>query len=83
MPFPGSQFVQDPLVANMAMQYGQNLVGQGREYVDSKLEKYMSVSKLKYYFAVDTSYVLRKIRLLFFPYTHSVRRFYPIFRLFL
>ncbi|RXG69714.1 Protein YIF1B, partial [Armadillidium vulgare] len=69
--FPGSQFIQDPVVANMAMQYGQNLVGQGKEFVDNKIEKIVSVSKLKYYFAVDTKYVLKKLKLLFFPFTHS------------
>lgn len=69
--FPASQFIQDPLIANAAMQYGQNLVGQGQELLEKKFEKYMSVSKLKYYFAVDTQYVMRKIKLIFFPFTHS------------
>lgn len=64
--------VQDPMVANMAMQYGQNLASQGREYMDKKLEKYVSTSQIKYYFAVDTQYVVKKLKLLFFPYTHSV-----------
>ncbi|KAK7074949.1 Protein yif1b [Halocaridina rubra] len=68
---PGPQLFQDPVVANMAMQYGQNLMGQGKEYVDKKLERYISVSQVKYYFAVDTRYVLKKLQLLFFPYTHS------------
>lgn len=68
---PGPQIFQDPMVASMAMQYGQNLVGQGREYVDKKLEKYVSMSQIKYYFAVDTRYVLKKLQLLFFPFTHS------------
>ena len=54
------------------MQYGQNLVGQGQDYLEKKFDKYMSVSKLKYYFAVDTQYVMRKIKLIFFPFTHSV-----------
>lgn len=60
------------MVANMAVQYGQTLANQGREYVDQKLEKYVSMSQIKYYFAVDTQYVMKKIQLLFFPYTHSV-----------
>lgn len=64
--------IQDPMVANMAMQYGQNLANQGREYMDKKLEKYVSTSQIKYYFAVDTQYVVKKLKLLFFPYTHSV-----------
>lgn len=37
-----------------------------------QLEKYVATSKLKYYFAVDTAYVGKKLGLLIFPYTHSV-----------
>jgi len=69
--FPASQFIQDPVIANAAMQYGQSLVGQGHSFVKQEIDKYMSVSKLKYYFAVDTQYVLKKMRLIFFPFTHS------------
>lgn len=32
----------------------------------------MSVNKLKYFFAVDTKYVMKKLLLLMFPYTHQV-----------
>lgn len=67
----GAQFLGDPVVANMAMAYGQNLMGQGKQMVDQKLEKYVSVSKMKYFFAVDTSYVWRKLIILLFPFTHS------------
>ena len=37
-----------------------------------QLEKYVSTTKLKYYFAVDTSYVGKKLALIIFPFTHSV-----------
>lgn len=47
------------------------MVGAGRQIVDRELEKYVPVSKFKYYFAVDTMYVTKKLRLLFFPFTHS------------
>ncbi|KAK3599152.1 hypothetical protein CHS0354_040986 [Potamilus streckersoni] len=67
---PGQQFLSDPM-ANMAMQYGSSLAGQGKEYVNKNLEKYVSTSKLKYYFAVDTSYVGKKLMLLLFPFSHS------------
>ncbi|KAL3874850.1 hypothetical protein ACJMK2_037812 [Sinanodonta woodiana] len=70
MPIPGQQFLSDPM-ANMAMQYGTSLAGQGKEYVNKNLEKYVSTSKLKYYFAVDTSYVGKKLMLLLFPFSHS------------
>ncbi|KAK8386040.1 hypothetical protein O3P69_010635 [Scylla paramamosain] len=68
---PGPQIFQDPMVANMAMQYGQSLASQGREYMDKKIEKYVSTSQIKYYFAVDTHYVMKKLQLLLFPYTHT------------
>ena len=43
MSFPGQpQFMADP-VANIAMQYGQTLAGQGKEYVN----KNVSISKLQ------------------------------------
>jgi len=44
-----------------------------------QLEKYVSASKVKYYFAVDTSYVGRKLGLLVFPFTHSVSDFLDSF----
>lgn len=72
MPMP-SQLFSDPLVANVAMSYGSKIMGSGKELVDREIEKYVPVSRLKYYFAVDTSYVLRKLKLLFFPFTHRVR----------
>jgi len=60
----------DPM-ANMAMAYGQSLMGQGKQMVDQKLEKYVPISKLKYYFAVDTTYVRRKLTLVLFPFANT------------
>lgn len=57
---------QQPIVQDMALQYGQRLADQGKE----QLEKYIPITRLKYYFAVDNKYVINKIRLLFFPFTH-------------
>ncbi|XP_054714378.1 protein YIF1B-B-like [Uloborus diversus] len=68
--FPGQQLLTDPM-ASMAMQYGQNLADQGKIMVEQKLEKYVPISKMKYYFAVDTGYVTKKLGLLFFPFTHK------------
>ncbi|KAJ6637978.1 Protein YIF1B [Pseudolycoriella hygida] len=62
---------QQPIVQDMAMQYGQKLAEQGKQLVESHFEKYVPVTKLKYYFAVDNKYVINKLRLLFFPFTHS------------
>ncbi|XP_016061957.1 PREDICTED: protein YIF1B isoform X3 [Miniopterus natalensis] len=58
---PQAAFLADP-VSNMAMAYGSSLAAQGKELVDKNL---------KYYFAVDTLYVGRKLGLLFFPYLHQ------------
>ena len=70
--FPG-QFAmfQQPMVQNMAMDYGQKLAEQGKELVNKEFEKYIPVTKLKYYFAVDNNYVLKKLRLLFFPFAQK------------
>lgn len=70
-----SQVFAQPMVADLAMQYGASMVGAGRQIVDRELEKYVPVSRLKYYFAVDSKYVTNKLRLLFFPFTHSVSSF--------
>uniref|UniRef100_A0A0C9QHL9 Protein YIF1 n=1 Tax=Fopius arisanus TaxID=64838 RepID=A0A0C9QHL9_9HYME len=70
--FTGSQFatqlLNEPLVANMAMKYGDALVGTGKQH----LEKYFPITALKYYFAVDTDYVVVKLALLIFPFTQRV-----------
>lgn len=39
-----------------------------------QISRFMSVNKLKYFFAVDTRYVLKKLMILMFPYTHQVIR---------
>ncbi|TGZ32442.1 protein YIF1B [Temnothorax longispinosus] len=56
-----------PVVTDMAVQYGNALVGTGKQH----LEKYVPVTALKYYFAVNTDYVFAKLMLLFFPFTHK------------
>lgn len=62
---------QQPIVQDMAMQYGRTLADQGKELVNKNFEKYIPLTKLKYYFAVDNRYVLHKLRLIFFPFLHS------------
>lgn len=70
----GGQFAmfQQPMVQDMALQYGQKLADHGKQLVESQFEKYIPVTRLKYYFAVDNNYVINKLRLLFFPFTHRV-----------
>ncbi|KYN04953.1 Protein YIF1B, partial [Cyphomyrmex costatus] len=62
-----TQFLAQPVVTDMAVQYGNALVGTGKQH----LEKYVPVTALKYYFAVNTDYVFAKLMLLFFPFTHK------------
>ncbi|CAM2116800.1 unnamed protein product [Caretta caretta] len=35
------------------------------------IHRFMSVNRLKYFFAVDTAYVTKKLALLLFPYAHQ------------
>lgn len=65
--FPQANLLTDPVVASAAMQFGQAFVASGRQ----ELEKYVGVSRLKYYFAVDTAYVSKKLSIILFPYLHS------------
>ncbi|EZA59467.1 hypothetical protein DMN91_010745 [Ooceraea biroi] len=69
--FPSPQFATEllaqPVVTNMAMQYGNALVGSGKQH----FEKYVPITALKYYFAVNTDYVFAKLMLLFFPFVHK------------
>ncbi|CAH2238128.1 protein YIF1B-B [Pararge aegeria] len=63
--------LHQPIVQDMAMQYGNQLAAQGREVVTRELGKFVPVSRLRYYFAVDTNYVLKKLLLILFPYRHQ------------
>ncbi|XP_020796002.2 protein YIF1B isoform X1 [Boleophthalmus pectinirostris] len=60
----------DPM-SNLAMAYGSSLASQGKELMDKNLDRFIPISKLKYYFAVDTVYVGKKLGLLIFPYMHE------------
>lgn len=62
---------QQPMVQDMALLYGQKLADQGKEIVHSHFEKYIPITKLKYYFSVDNKYVLNKLRLIFFPFNQK------------
>lgn len=68
--FTGQQFM-GPIAADVAMQYSSQLVDHGKQYVHGQLEKYLVLGKLQYYFAVDTTYVLKKLGLLVFPFAHN------------
>lgn len=66
----GNNLFADPM-ANAAMMYGSSLANQGKDMVNKEISRFMSVNKLKYFFAVDTRYVMKKLLLLMFPYTHQ------------
>ncbi|XP_056622808.1 protein YIF1B [Triplophysa dalaica] len=66
----GQAFLSDPM-SNLAMAYGSSLASHGKEMMDKNLDRFIPISKLKYYFAVDTVYVGKKLGLLVFPYMHE------------
>lgn len=66
-----TQLLAQPIVANMAMEYGNAVANAGKQ----QLEKYVPITALRYYFAVDIDYVMMKLMLLFFPFTHKVNYF--------
>uniref|UniRef100_A0A3Q3WZS7 Protein YIF1 n=1 Tax=Mola mola TaxID=94237 RepID=A0A3Q3WZS7_MOLML len=68
--FHSQSMLSDPM-SNLAMAYGSSLATQGRDMVDKNLNRFIPISKLKYYFAVDTVYVGKKLGLLVFPYMHE------------
>ncbi|XP_066560046.1 protein YIF1B isoform X2 [Amia ocellicauda] len=70
MGYPTQALLSDPM-SNLAMAYGSSLASQGKEMVDKNLDRFFPISKLKYYFAVDTVYVGKKLGLLVFPYMHQ------------
>ncbi|NXH82860.1 YIF1B protein, partial [Edolisoma coerulescens] len=71
-PPPGA-FLTEP-VSTLAAAYGSSLASHGRDIVEENLGRWVPVGRLKYYFAVDTVYVAKKLRLLVFPFGHQ---FYP------
>ncbi|KAK2894953.1 hypothetical protein QQF64_011954 [Cirrhinus molitorella] len=68
--YPGQGLLSDPM-SNLAMAYGSSLASHGKEMMDKNLDRFIPISKLKYYFAVDTVYVGKKLGLLVFPYMHD------------
>merc|ERR1712141_278231 len=56
-------------MAGMAMNQAYQAINQAE--LKKNLDKYVSIGQLKYYFAVDTSYVAKKIGVLLFPFTRS------------
>lgn len=57
--------------AQMGFQVGQKAVMASQEYMEQSINRYVSIPALKHYFNVSTSYVLRKILLVLFPWRHK------------
>ncbi|XP_048216861.1 protein YIF1A [Perognathus longimembris pacificus] len=68
--FSVNNLLEDPM-ANLAVAYGSSIASHGKDRVQKELHRFVSVNKLKYFFAVDTAYVAKKLGLLVFPYTHQ------------
>jgi len=52
------------------MQLGQNAVAAGQNYVQRNLGGLIPITHLKHHFNVSNSYVIRKLRLVVFPWRH-------------
>ncbi|KAL1460787.1 hypothetical protein WDU94_012736 [Cyamophila willieti] len=60
-----ADIISNPLVTNVMKEYGENIMKSAGDQVLGR------VGGLKYYFAVDTRYVMRKLKLLMFPFLHK------------
>ncbi|TGZ65979.1 hypothetical protein CRM22_005577 [Opisthorchis felineus] len=69
--YPNYNFMPDAAVTGLAMQYGSAVVGQGADFVQRNVNSYLASSRIKYYFAVNNSYVAKKLGLLLFPFAHT------------
>lgn len=71
--FPGipagyTDIISNPLVSNVMKEYGKNIIESAGGQMLGQ------VGGLKYYFAVDTRYVMKKLKLILFPFLHKVRK---------
>lgn len=60
----------DPATAHMGMQFGKSAVAAGQDYVEKNISRYLPLPMVKTCFSVTNSYVLRKLRLVLFPWRH-------------
>ncbi|KAL8741766.1 MAG: hypothetical protein Q9190_005667 [Brigantiaea leucoxantha] len=63
--------IMNDQTAQMGFQVGKSAVMAGQEYMEHNLNRYVSIPALKHYFNVSTSYVLRKLLLVLFPWRHK------------
>ncbi|KAH9992011.1 YIF1-domain-containing protein [Russula compacta] len=60
----------DGATAQFGMQLGQNAVAAGQSYFQRNLGGLIPITHLKHHFNVSNSYVIRKLRLVVFPWRH-------------
>lgn len=70
MPSGAAGMMNDPM-ATAALQYGSHLAQSGGQLMQQNINQFVATHRFKYYFAVDTRYVMRKLGILFFPFTHK------------
>lgn len=68
--FPGQEYWNAP-AAQMGLQVGQSAMLASQEYVHANVSKFVNVSSIRQYFNVTNSYVIRKLLLLLWPWTHK------------
>lgn len=68
--FPGQEYWNAP-AAQMGLQVGQSAVLASQEYVNANVSKYVNISSIRRYFNVSNRYVVRKLLLLLWPWTHK------------
>jgi len=66
--FNGNLGISNPIAQSAFTHFGQQMFGKGQILVNSQYNK--SFSTLKYYFNVNNSYVVNKVKLLLFPLRH-------------
>ncbi|KAF9443438.1 protein transporter yif1 [Macrolepiota fuliginosa MF-IS2] len=57
--------------AQLGMQLGHSAVAAGQEYMQRNFGTLFPSTNLKYHFNVSNSYVMHKLRLILFPWTHK------------
>lgn len=66
-----NNFFQDP-ASSMAAQFAKNSLGQSNEYIQQNFGAFIpATSNLNYYFQISNSYVLKKLRLILFPFRNQ------------
>jgi len=60
---------RDSVLTQAGIQYGSRFLGQGQTMLTKEANKYFS--SLKYYYNVNNSYVINKIKLVLFPLRHK------------